>query len=261
MRTDFSEFSFGYALVEEFARSLRPGLQAAPVFPSLIEEGRDGGGYDVKFDHPGIPLLIQFKRPDVMKTTKSKEISDHNLPLLIPFYRFHIRSSATSRQHDMLLAHDNGNNLVYYASPCFHEIANFDRYYLKQTVINNTIFVRPCDIGPLSAEPHHISYDQIGIGWRFSDKPVQLESITRGRLLEDDIEAKLLNEKQALGEGILTDTIKLIEKNFAQEGLRAVRPNPRIGALDNPWRDLARLSELSQIYLNAQLFIVQRTFF
>lgn len=96
MRTDFSEFSFGYALVEGFMRSLRPLFRAVPIFPSLIEEGQDGGGYDVKLGDPGAPMMIQFKRPDVMLTAKCNEISKHNLPLNTPFYRFHIRSSAIS---------------------------------------------------------------------------------------------------------------------------------------------------------------------
>jgi len=169
MRTDFSEFSFGYALVEEFARTLRPTLRAAPIFPSLIEEGSDEGGYDVKFDLPAVPMMIQFKRPDVMKTARAKEISAHGLGLNTPFYRFHLGSSATSRQHDLLLGHDVGEALVYYASPCFHEIADFDAYYIAQSVINNSIFVRPRDIGWLSAEPHHVSYDAVGQGWCFSD--------------------------------------------------------------------------------------------
>jgi hypothetical protein len=36
------------------------GLKVAPVFPSLIQEGRTGGGYDVLLE-PGFPLFLQFK--------------------------------------------------------------------------------------------------------------------------------------------------------------------------------------------------------
>jgi hypothetical protein len=258
LRTDFSEFSFGYALVEEFARSLRPGLKAAPIFPSLIEEGGDEGGYDVKFDLPGVPMMIQFKRPDVMKTAKAKEIANHGLALNPPFYRFHMRSSAISRQHDLLLAHDAGSALVYYASPCFHEINDFDTHYIARNVINNTIFIRPRDIGPLSAELHHVSYDAVGLGWCFSDSPRSVDRIAKGRAVEDHLAQALSSESRPLREGVLEQAISSVTESFRRDGLRTARTNPRLEALSGPRGELARLSELSQVYLNAQLFIVQR---
>jgi hypothetical protein len=257
MRTDFSEFSFGYALVEEFANSFRPSITAAPIFPSLIEEGSDGGGYDVKFELPGVPLLIQFKRPDVMLTAKSMEIRDHKLPLASPFYRFHIRSSGKSKQHDLLLDHDNGTKLVYYASPCFYQIHDFDSYYFQQSVIDNTIFVRPQDIGPLSADPHHLAYDSTNTAWRFSDQPSRVHGTILGRGIEDDFRARLKEDRRPFGEGPLKEAVISIENSLSRRGISTVSSGPRLEGLTGRKRELARFSELSQIYLGAQAFVIQ----
>lgn len=63
MKPDFSEFSYGYAVTEELASSLKARLVGSPIFPSLYEEGQSGGGYDVKFPTSGAALFssIQVK--------------------------------------------------------------------------------------------------------------------------------------------------------------------------------------------------------
>lgn len=43
MKSDISEFSYGFALTNELVGWVN--LRAAPDFPSLIEEGKPGGGY------------------------------------------------------------------------------------------------------------------------------------------------------------------------------------------------------------------------
>ena len=59
MKPLFSEFSYGYAVTEDIVRSNNP-LKAAPIFPSLRNEGTQGG-FDVKLDLPGSPLFLQFQ--------------------------------------------------------------------------------------------------------------------------------------------------------------------------------------------------------
>src|SRR5258707_1134113 len=117
---EISEFSYGFALTNEIV-GWAP-LTAAPLFPSLIEEGKAGGGYDVKLDLPGYPLYLQFKRADCMKRSSAAELSKHNLPLSLPFYRFKITEARKSNQHDLLLELDDGTCLVLYAAPRFHEL-------------------------------------------------------------------------------------------------------------------------------------------
>src|SRR5208282_3952523 len=102
MTPKISEFSYGFALTNEIVGWAPIG--AAPLFPSLIEEGKAGGGYDVKLDMPAAPLYLQFKRADCMRRRTAREISEHTLTLSIPFYRFKITESGKSDQHELLLA-------------------------------------------------------------------------------------------------------------------------------------------------------------
>ena len=60
-KCQFSEFSYGYCLTEDLIVGQGTLLTAAPVFPSLVEEGQPGFGYDVRLNRPGTPLFLQFK--------------------------------------------------------------------------------------------------------------------------------------------------------------------------------------------------------
>ena len=40
MKAEFSEFTFGFSLVNELASAL--SCAAVPIFPSLLEEGKEG---------------------------------------------------------------------------------------------------------------------------------------------------------------------------------------------------------------------------
>ena len=106
MIPEISEVSYGFALTNELVGWLP--VRAAPIFPSLIEEGKEGGGYDVKFDLPGLPLYLQFKRADCMERRSAHE---HAQFVKMPFYRFKITEANKSNQHKMLLGLDDGNNL------------------------------------------------------------------------------------------------------------------------------------------------------
>src|SRR6516225_8362623 len=104
MTPEISEFSYGFALTNEIV-GWAP-ITAAPLFPSLIEEGKAGGGYDVKLDMPAVPLYLQFKRADCMMRRSAKELNIYNLPLFRPFHRFKIAESGKSDQHELLLSLD-----------------------------------------------------------------------------------------------------------------------------------------------------------
>lgn len=103
----FSEFSYGYCLTEDLIVGQGMPLSAAPIFPSLVEEGKTGIGYDVRFDRPGIPLFLQFKLVHQMiRTTANEAKKGHFNP---PFYRMHLRSRPLSDQHASLLSLEKAN--------------------------------------------------------------------------------------------------------------------------------------------------------
>jgi hypothetical protein len=69
-------------------------VTVAPVLPSLIEEGKVGGGYDLRLYRPGAPLFVQFKLADRMVRRNAAEVKAGWLT--IPFNRMHLRARKRS---------------------------------------------------------------------------------------------------------------------------------------------------------------------
>jgi hypothetical protein len=180
MTPEISEFSYGFALTNEIV-GWAP-ITAAPLFPSLIEEGKAGGGYDVKLDMPAVPLYLQFKRADCMIRNNAREIQKDKLTLSLPFYRFKITESDKSDQHELLLALDDGKSFVFYAAPRFHELTEINEAWNDNAVATRSIFVAPSRIGRLDMQPHYVAYDERR-AWLYSD-PHPVEFLNSDNLIE-----------------------------------------------------------------------------
>jgi hypothetical protein len=156
MKPDISEFSYGYALTEAFIFDANLPVVGAPIFPSLIEEGRSGG-YDVGIQFQGLLLFLQFKLSHFMTRGTADETKRGLLD--IPFYRMHLRPARHSRQHDMLLDLEATGEIALYAAPKFHLPAELNTAYLTRTMIQQSLFIRPSAIGPLPDDrDHHVSF-------------------------------------------------------------------------------------------------------
>jgi hypothetical protein len=165
-KCQFSEFSYGYCLTEDLVVGQGTPLSAAPVFPSLIEEGQPNGGYDLKLNKPGTPLFLQFKLVHQMVRGTANEARKGHFKE--PFYRMHLRSSGISDQHQSLLFLEQAGNDVFYAAPSFHTLAELDLAYAQHTVWNRTFRVRPSQIGPLpNDKQHHVTFQSATGNWRF----------------------------------------------------------------------------------------------
>ncbi|MEH7330725.1 hypothetical protein V7085_25340, partial [Priestia megaterium] len=145
MIADFSEFTYGFALTHELINISSRIVPVAPVFPSLIQEGRQGGGYDVGIEFSGYPLFLQFKLSEHMKNNNSKEWSVYNAP----YYRFGIRSSSKSNQHKLLLQLEHSRKNVFYAAPVFNKIGEINTNFFAKKIVSNSVFVHPSSIGNL----------------------------------------------------------------------------------------------------------------
>ncbi len=157
MHPDISEFSYGYALTETLVANTPVRLRAAPVFPSLIEEGRKGGGYDVKLPFPGTPLFLQFKLSHRMVRNSAIEVQQGVLQT--PFFRMHLRPTKHSQQHPMLLELESKGAAVFYAAPYFHTPSELNDAYIKREVVRRSIFVKPSEIGVLpDKDDHHVAF-------------------------------------------------------------------------------------------------------
>ncbi len=145
MTPDISEFSYGFALTHEMIGRLGP-ISTAPVFPSLIQEGRAGGGYDLRLDAPGRLLFLQFKRADCMVRSTAQELKK-GLTLSLPFYRLKITERSRSDQHELLLRLDTGVDDVFYVAPRFHTPRELNDAWINNAVEQKSFFIRPRDIG------------------------------------------------------------------------------------------------------------------
>jgi hypothetical protein len=284
MTPEISEFSYGFALTNEIV-AWAP-LKIAPVFPSLIEEGKKGGGYDLKLDMPGVPLYLQFKRSYRMTRRSAKEIKQYKKPLSIPFHRFHITDSGTSDQHMMLLELDDETSHVYYAAPRFDRTAEINAAWAGKAVAERSIFVRPQAIGELNDEPHHVAFD-VHRAYICSE-PKPIDALSAAHLvarLEEQIKAddRPLRETAAMflsdANGALERASARIEKQrtFRTHGLvlpravevfeapvAAVPPAQRVpwraaDYLSDPDRALLDLADKAYKTLGLQLVIAQPT--
>lgn len=164
-KCEFSEFSYGYCVTENLALGAGP-LVAAPVFPSLLEEGQPGVGYDVRLQRPGAALFLQFKLVEQMVRGNAKEAKLGNF--LPPFYRMHLRSRAISDQHQSLISLEQAGNEVFYAAPSFHTTGALNTAYGRREVWGRSFRIRPSDIGELpDNKGHHVSFTTPEGQWRF----------------------------------------------------------------------------------------------
>jgi len=185
MNPEFSEFSYGFALTHEIVNRLqRPSLTVAPSFPSLYQEGQASGGYDVRWDIPGMPLILQFKISEWMVKRTAGEWSHFREP----YYRFWVRGRRYSDQHDLLIALDDGISEVYYAAPVIHQVEALNRAFIIGLVEQSSIFFRPADIGVLPTDRDHAMAFLPGraYGYRCSDPkevPVSGEGLSFSKIL------------------------------------------------------------------------------
>lgn len=255
MRPDISEFSYGYAVTEELVRWGGASVTAAPVFPSLIDEGRSGGGYDVMLSRPGIPLFLQFKLSDCMVRNNAQEVQDGLFN--IPFYRMHLRPARHSRQHEMLLDLEAAGQEVYYSAPAFHTPGELNDAYLNRTVRASSIWLRPSFIGPLPDDRDHCVAFRIPGATVFRSRPKRIpqpvafkdfSSFVETALSSRGREALKPDSLQKLAEQITEIAEKRpdITKSKKREAREKLRQHPA----------LERISFYSQIYLGCSVFIL-----
>jgi len=199
---EISEFSYGFALTHELVGRLGT-LHAAPIFPSLIEEGKAGGGYDVKLDAPAVIMYLQFKRADCMVGKNTKEISS-GTGIQLPFYRMKITESKRSAQHELLMALDTGEDEVFYVAPRFHTPSELNSAWLSGTVESRSFFIRPRDIGHLNDKPHHVAFDERTHFLCSTPKPVDgIFGDSIGEILQE----KLRNTTRSIKDGLITEAL------------------------------------------------------
>lgn len=160
MKADFSEFTYGFALVNELTKVL--SCKAVPLFPSLREEGKAGGGYDVKIEGKnGAILHLQFKLSEFLKRTNAREYGLPGHSLKLPYYRFEITNNRISQQHKLLRILENEHPQTFYVAPMFYKKSKIESFWQSTEVTKHSVFVKPSSIGDLSdGLTHRICFDK-----------------------------------------------------------------------------------------------------
>jgi hypothetical protein len=164
--SEFTEFSYGFAVTHELVLQNAGSVYAAPEFPSLIREGRVGGGYDVKLDF-GNFLFVQFKLSEYMEGA----LSGQGDVIGLPYYRFWITPTWRSQQHRMLVDLESTGQQVYYAAPIFYEQIPFNEHFQNGRVVDRSAFFSPAEVGYLTDDQWHcvVFTDRLSYGYYCSE--------------------------------------------------------------------------------------------
>ena len=223
MKSQFSEFTYGFSITNELLYYSRCQSSRAPIFPSLLEEGREGGGYDMACDFNGMPIFLQFKLSEFLCSNSAREMYLFRQP----YYRFSLMPLKFSNQHNMLINLELSGELVYYAAPKFHTIEELNNYFLESAIIDNSIFISPFGIGYLPDEyEHRIVFDgNTNHIYRCStakaiNTAVEYDLINKlKKCTPKKISKKYLIKLAKKMEGIIRDNIKNSESLYKSEKL------------------------------------------
>ena len=211
MKPNISEFSYGYALTEELVKGIGSKITSAPVFPSLYQEGKKGGGWDLKLEKGGIPLFIQFKLSHYLKNANAKELKSGHFSS--PYYRMHIRPINHSKQHELLLELERSGNEVYYSAPAFHEPKELDDAYLKNKVKDRSIWIKPTDISDITDTKEHYVAFQLPNTCYFCSTPKSIERNVSFSVFQENIVTALSERREnALTRESLTELAKKLQR-------------------------------------------------
>jgi len=256
MRPNISEFSYGYALTDELIHWHATPIAAAPVFPSLYQEGQAGGGWDLRLDRPGLPLFLQFKLADCLIRNTAREARENRLT--VPYYRMHLRPARFSDQHEMLLDLEGAGNEVYYVAPAFHQPSELNAAYRAHEILARSLWIRPSWIGQLPDDrDHYVAFRQPGAKL-FCSEPRRLPGeggfeefirATIGALAEKGRTALQPDRLATLAEQVITIArrkreIPADEQALTEEAIRLRRP-------------LQQIAYYAHVFLDAELFIVE----
>lgn len=107
-----SEYSYGYGVTREVELLLSSvGIEAVPFLPSLIQE--DEVGFDVGFNKPGAPILLQFKLGQSVSRFRRKHPRQSIPDIARPFWRFRIDTLEIDGQFETLLKAEHDGADVY----------------------------------------------------------------------------------------------------------------------------------------------------
>jgi hypothetical protein len=238
--SQFTEFSFGFALTREIIDNSAFPILAAPELPSLIEEGGQGGGYDVALNF-GTLLFLQFKLSEYMVGVAAGEAH----VIGVPYYRFSLMQTWQSAQHALLLDLEGSGEEVYYAAPEFWTQEQFNTAFLAPAVAANSIFVAPSWIGQVDDEDsHRVVFNQHAA--HFLSEPRKVRAL-RGRQFLDQVLGRLGSDGRDL-----RDVAKRMDEIVRRRGFRT----PGLRSLERPSDVFRFVSFLAHAFFHCEVLFI-----
>jgi hypothetical protein len=247
MKSDISEFSFGFALVNELVTHYHLA-SAAPEFPNLRQEGHVG--YDVRLKNGGIPVFLQFKLSDVMLRGTAKAAGK----LGIPHYRAALRPRRHSKQHQLLLTLESTKVAVFYAAPMFHKASDLDHAFAYRNVVARTAFFRPRDIGSLpDDDDHSLSFVQSHHNAWFFSEPKELQRYDGINLFREWLRAGITSD-QRIPETLTPEV--LVQRMVSVLATADMPVTPLDNVLSGPDSWAVRALLIARFYFASELLFV-----
>ena len=230
-----SEFSFGYGVTRELEdRFLNAGLRATPFFPNLRHEA--DLGFDMSLRLPGKVIMLQFKLGKSIDRFRRSSMCSLAPPLSRPFFRVIIDTS--SRQYRNLRQLEDSQRTVYYISPKFNSWRSYEKFYLKEEVLNHSLTFKPSKLDNARHQSdgrHWVLFDQ---EFRYvCTEPQPFDEVN----WEDEVK-KISKEIKEAELPTLDEQLQSILDN--EEGTNALL---RMPAIHPPLQDVESLSGLRSI--------------
>jgi hypothetical protein len=210
----FSEFTYGFALVNELVSNTP--ILSVPVFPSLLAEGRAGGGYDVFLDRPGHPLFLQFKLARNIRGWRAREFQQGIFQR--PFYRMYVRPKGSSQQHKLLLDLERQNRgTVFYCAPAFHALGQLNTFYNARRIARYSRFVRPSALPRIrDNDEHWLSFQRAKSGTTafFSEEGRRIELDERS--IQERLQEALAKTEQMPFKQTITALAQWLDEQVTQ---------------------------------------------
>ena len=167
---EFSETQFSFCFTFDYIKQFLPFVPL-PIFPNTVDEGRAGGGYDVKINGN---LYFQFKIPvyyDLVSNfwRRDWDVFGHD------YYK--IKLETDTEQFRLLKVLHSPSNEVYYSTPAFHTSADLSTFYSSDNIVSNSSLF-PIDSLPAHGSGHHHLIYSPGHNWgRLFSEPVNVKVV------------------------------------------------------------------------------------
>jgi hypothetical protein len=257
---EFSEFSYAYAVTDNIVHGAFGQVVGAPVFPSLVQEGALEGGYDVEIPLHPVPYYFQFKIPQVMvKRSYYRPPS-----FTCPYYRMHLRTGTGSYQHQSLLEHARAGKRVFYISPKFHTLDEFNQSYMANRVVWDSVMIEPTAIGDLDDQHHHVAYLPSGGDWWVHSEPSRRDVRIDPESFLADVRRNIqatprMQPRDRVFLGVVNEILETAERlSFTREvGRKAVDLRPEVLRIrTSDFRPAQQAAFLASFVLDCQLVIM-----